>query len=293
MKTSTLCTAFAVSLALPVPGQVQAKPAPVKMHLVSEVDAVVPGIKLTIGLFLKHGPGWHSYWKNPGTVGMATRVKWKLPKGCTAGPLRWQLPQRTKMGVYTVWGYEGEALLLTDISVPKKLAGKGDLEFTADVSYMVCSKTCNPGNEKVSIVLPRRDKAKVIANWRARFEKIRGQQPRKMERTWYVAATRSAETYTLTLTPNAKGGANGQVRDLYFFAEAEGRLISSDAPQKFRRVGNRLVLHLQREKFSPGEGKRLRGLLHSVDGFLDGATVNALAVDAPITTAEKKRPAPR
>ncbi len=105
------------------------------------------------------------------------------------------------MGVYTVWGYEGEALLLTDISVPKRLVGKGGLEFTTDVSCMVCSKTCNPGNAKVSIVLPRRDNAKVIANWRARFEKIRGQQPRRMERTWCVAATRSAETYTLTRSP--------------------------------------------------------------------------------------------
>ena len=181
------------------------------------------------------------------------------------------------MGVYTVWGYEGEALLLTDISVPKRLVGKGGLEFTTDVSCMVCSKTCNPGNAKVSIVLPRRDNAKVIANWRARFEKIRGQQPRRMERTWCVAATRSAETYTLTLTPNAKGGANDQVRDLYFFAEVEiltgrGQAAARPAAQRRRvsrwrngeRSGCGCSHHYSREE-APGSTLS-RGPQHTLPG---------------------------
>ena len=81
------------------------------MQLVSDADAVVPGRTLTVGLHIRHRAGWHTYWKNPGTVGLATKIEWQLPAGCRAGELIWPQPQCTKMGVYTVWGYEGDVVL--------------------------------------------------------------------------------------------------------------------------------------------------------------------------------------
>ncbi len=266
-------------------GSAQAKPVPAAFQLVTDVDAVVPGEKLTIGLWIVHAPGWHTYWKNPGTVGLATSVKWDLPKGFTAGPLQWQRPQLTKMGVYTVWGYEGRALLLTDITVPKTLATRGGFEVRAAVSFMACSKTCKPGHTKLSLTLPRRDKSKPDGKWRRRFEAVRRRQPRRLPASWKVVATRQGEFYTLTLTP--KGRANTKLRTLYFFGV--DRLVSSNAPQEFRRSGKRLMLRLRREKFTPGEAKRFRGYLYAADGFLTGGSVRGLAVDEPLSASAKKR----
>lgn len=32
-----------------------------------------------VGVRLTMAPGWHTYWKNPGDSGMATRIRWALP----------------------------------------------------------------------------------------------------------------------------------------------------------------------------------------------------------------------
>jgi len=182
------------------------------------------------------------------------------------------------MGVYTVWGYEGAALLLTDITVPKDLPAGEKFEFTAAVSYMVCAKTCQPGNRKIVLVLPRRGKTQRSPKWGPRFDRIRRQQPQWLDGAWKIRAVRQGETYLLLLTP--KKGANPDIRALYFFSA--DRMVSSDAEQHFKREGERLVLTVQREEFTPAAGTRLRGVLYCAAGFKKGGSVRAIVVDAPL-----------
>ena len=59
----------------------------VKINLLSEADAVSPGSKFTVAIHLQHFDGFHTYWKNPGMVGVATQIDWTLPKGFKAGDL--------------------------------------------------------------------------------------------------------------------------------------------------------------------------------------------------------------
>ena len=56
-----------------------------RMEFVSEVEAIRPGEPFTVGLHLEHGPGWHTYWQNPGIVGVPTSLDWNLPQGFVAG----------------------------------------------------------------------------------------------------------------------------------------------------------------------------------------------------------------
>ena len=43
---------------------------------------------------MRPAPGWHGYWLNPGDAGLPMDVKWQLPTGFSAGPLRYPVPTR-------------------------------------------------------------------------------------------------------------------------------------------------------------------------------------------------------
>jgi len=58
---------------------------------------------------------WHTYWSNPsdGNVGgMASSVRWELPAGITAGPVRWPIPHKISEQDAHVYAYEGRMALI-------------------------------------------------------------------------------------------------------------------------------------------------------------------------------------
>src|SRR4051794_15776316 len=84
----------------------------VKAELRADVKTVRPGERFTVGVLLKIKPGWHVYWLNPGDSGLPTRVKFNLPEGFTAGPLKYPLPVRfDQAGGILGYGYHDEVML--------------------------------------------------------------------------------------------------------------------------------------------------------------------------------------
>ncbi len=188
-------TVFSVSLAFSEP-----TPSLLETRFISEVDAIIPGKKITVGLVQKMSPGYHTYWRNPGTLGLATRIEWKLPPGFIAGPIQWPVPQVTRMAAYQVWGYEGETVLLTDIMVPKDLRTGARIVLKAEVTWMCCAQQCHPGFAELSMTLPVRTKAKSDATWEKRFRTVRDQQPRESN-AWKLTCRRAGDQYLLSVQP--------------------------------------------------------------------------------------------
>ena len=62
-------------------------------ELVAEGPAP-PGGEVELAIHMRPAPGWHGYWLNPGDAGLPMDVKWQLPKGVAAGPLRYPVPGR-------------------------------------------------------------------------------------------------------------------------------------------------------------------------------------------------------
>src|SRR5688572_22284336 len=121
--------------------------APVKTeHVEAELVAGArpeAGKSFTAALRLKSIPHWHTYWRNPGDSGQPTTIQWKLPPGWEAGPIQWPAPNRLPAGPLMNFGYEGEVLLLTDISVPKD--AKASDSLSAEAAWLVCSaERCVP-----------------------------------------------------------------------------------------------------------------------------------------------------
>jgi thiol:disulfide interchange protein DsbD len=123
-----------------------------QVRLFLAADTARPGDTVLVGVDLKMEPGWHTYWKNPGEAGMATKIKWQLPPSVTAGEIQWPLPEKLPPAEVTTYGYNDEVMLI----VPLKLATDlkpGPLDLKAKVSWLECKESCIPGNGDVEATL--------------------------------------------------------------------------------------------------------------------------------------------
>jgi len=126
------------------------QPQLAKAELVSSHRSVTPGSTFEVALKLTPEDGWHTYWKNPGDNGMPTLVKWTLPKGWVAGPLRYTIPETIEDSSGTSFGYSGEKLFSAKVTVPKG-AKPGVVNIVGAASWMVCKELCMPGSAKVGL----------------------------------------------------------------------------------------------------------------------------------------------
>ena len=126
----------------------------VTARLVADTTHVEPQHPFTAGVQLTIAPGWHVYWENPGDTALPITVDWKLPEGAKASAPRWPVPTKyQETGGATVFGYENEAMLMSTITPPSRIAGTS-FPMQASVEWLVCEKTCLPGQALLTTTLP-------------------------------------------------------------------------------------------------------------------------------------------
>jgi DsbC/DsbD-like thiol-disulfide interchange protein len=230
------------------------------LELVCEQDALVPGKPLSLGLMIHHEPGYHTYWKQPGIVGVPTALRWDLPKGFMAGDLLYPGPEITHMFQIRAQGFERPVLLQTLITVPKEARIGDRITLRAQASWMCCAKTCHPGQAMLSVTLPVRDRAAPDPQWQPIFEQERSRFARTSTQ-WQSQATQRGQRVELTLKPLgplARPLAKSDLEGLHFFT-LDG-WINTDTPQE-------LILN-------PEGGITIRLLVSEV--FLGGQTPKSL-----------------
>ncbi|HOX57587.1 MAG TPA: protein-disulfide reductase DsbD family protein [Candidatus Paceibacterota bacterium] len=133
-----------------------------------------PGETVMAGVQLRMDPRWHTYWRNPGASGMATKIEWQLPTGITPGAVQWPVPEKLPDEDLTTYVYSNEVVLL----VPLKLApdlSSGSLHLKANVSWLECEVQCVPGKATVQATLNVGAEAKpssdspLIHHWQAKL----------------------------------------------------------------------------------------------------------------------------
>ena len=126
-----------------------------RVSLVADVRGIVPGGSFNVGILMKMDPGWHTYWKNPGDAGLATRIRWEIPEGFVADPVRWPLPQKySDSGDVLTYGYSKENMLLVHFAAPASLVPGAAVTLKASVTWLECEKICVPGETSLLITLP-------------------------------------------------------------------------------------------------------------------------------------------
>jgi thiol:disulfide interchange protein len=230
----------------------------VKARLTSEVTSVGPGQVFWVALAFDIRDGWHTYWRNPGDSGQATKLVWSLPAGFTAGDIVWTTPHRFELPPLVNYGYAGHAVHLVRIAAPKPLAAGAPVTLSAKASWLVCSDICVPESADLQLSLPVSTAAGPIDPAEASmFAAARGELASAAPAT---AGARVQNGRLIIALGKEWGPTLAQIKSLAFFPYDEGG-IEYAAPQTLTRTGNGIELAMKLGYQPPAAGSSVRGVL--------------------------------
>jgi len=151
-----LAGAFLALGVLVVGSPVVAQPGParhVTAELVSERQGIAPGETIHVALRQQIQKGWHTYWRNSGDSGEATRIKWDLPAGWQTSDFVWPAPRRLPVGPLMNYGFEGEVLLPVALTAPANARPGEKVNLQAKASFLVCAEICVPEDANLTLAL--------------------------------------------------------------------------------------------------------------------------------------------
>jgi DsbC/DsbD-like thiol-disulfide interchange protein len=259
-----------------------------KIALVPESTAIVPGATFRVGLHLQPEPGWHTYWKQPGIVGVPTQIDWQLPSGFTAGELEYPGPEPVLMFHIKAQGYRREVLLQTQITAPAGLKHGAEVVLRGRATWMCCGNTCHPGSQVMELKLPVAAASAPDPLWAPFFERERQAYSRESG-AWRAEAEETGMQVLLTLRPveaAVRVLTADELAGLRFYTE-DG-WINSDEDQKLELdPDGALRVALTRAEVFLGQGtpERLFGVLSRSGGWLAGETWSCLRIAPKIRRA--------
>lgn len=254
---------------------------PMEIELVSAVKSVQPGQPFYVALSLKHGRGYHSYWKVPGIVGVPTNIEWDdVPRGFKVGGIEWPEPERVFMFHIKTQGYERDVVLPMLVTPSKSIKPGQSITLKGRAGWMSCARQCNPGFKVLSITLPvsAATEPEFDEVWRKRIDKERALAPRDST-AWATTAEERDEKLIVTVTPQqgARPILEKEAKKLIYFTD-DGQ-IDTDKPQLIEWKDGAIVFTLERAEYVPGGRKRtLSGILVREGGWNADGSVRAMRI---------------
>ncbi len=253
-----------------------------KLQLVSEQTAIVPGKAFTVGLWIDHDYGWHTYWRFPGIVGVPTQLHWSLPRGWKAGPLVFPEPERTRMFQIKAQGYDRDVMLRAEITPPAEVKLGESVTLSAKAVWMCCGRTCHPGVMDLTLTLPVAERSGVVEKWKRLLDAERARAERTSA-AWAATVSETGRNLTLILKPvsSAARVTEDQREAEQIVAFTEDGWLDSDKPQLItRQADGTLTLLLTRaDTYLGGKPpKTLRCILRCEEGWEQGQTWRCLQI---------------
>jgi thiol:disulfide interchange protein/DsbC/DsbD-like thiol-disulfide interchange protein len=271
-----------------------------QVKLILSADTAKPGETILAGVDLKMEPGWHTYWKNPGAAGMATKIEWQLPPGISAGEIQWPLPKKLPPAEVTTYGYEDEAMLVVPLTLASNLPG-GSIDLKANVSWLECKEVCIPANQDVEAKLNIGSEAKTSPDT-ATIESWENQVPQtnahyQFQAWWEKTTNNDTRAFVLN---NLSGVATKNIKldSVDFFPDAGDQFEIQAPTEIISGYTDEIRLRKFVKKFSGEWPSELSGIIVIESGKLrSGYGVKFLVADqAPageiISTSENSPPAP-
>lgn len=232
-----------------------------------------PGATVWAGVELHMPPRWHTYWRNAGDSGMATKIDWQLPSGVIAGEIQWPVPEKLVEAELTTYIYHDSVVLLVPLKLADHLA-PGLLDIKADVSWLECEKVCLPGGSQVKARLAigtefkASSDAPIIERWK---KKLPVADPAlTLQARWENAAADDGRPLLIEWTsPSRLVLAD-------FFPNGSDGFEVAGATDRLKRDGNSIALRKIVRKFGPQWPAQIEGLIvtrQTAEGETDGRPV--------------------
>jgi hypothetical protein len=195
-------------------------------------------------------------------------VKWRLPKGFAAGPLRYPVPGRLEIANLMNYVYERDYAVLVRLKVPA--GATATIPIRAEAHWLACTdKICVPEQGELALDLPDGTGTPE----RAQFDAWRQALPKPLASVGHFALAGDKLRVAVPLP------ASIELREPYLFPITDGP-VDYEAPQTFRRSGDTLIAELKRKGPAPA----------AFDGVLalsDGRGLEFRAVPGPVPEGGK------
>ncbi|MDP6208812.1 MAG: protein-disulfide reductase DsbD family protein, partial [Roseibacillus sp.] len=174
----------------------------------SEVRSMAPGKPFQATIKLTHPPHWHSYFINPGFVGISLQPNWKLPPGFKAERVAWPVPHIGTTAGKKTYGYEPLVYHLFKITPPSDLKVGSKVTVSATPRWQICDENnClpEPGFGRPAspseITLPVAAEAETDPSNVPAFAAARAMLPGPLPGNLTVQASKTSSEITLLLSP--------------------------------------------------------------------------------------------
>lgn len=227
--------------------------------LVSSAQGVAPGQSVHIALRQQIQKGWHTYWRNVGDSGEATKITWALPTGWSASDFVWATPHRLPFGPLVNYGYEGEVLLPLQITAPADARPGSTITLRGKADFLVCADICIPESADLELKLPvTAGPAPADPSWGAKIARALADAPRPAGLTGAFQAA-DGRVQLAIVGPPLRGA---DMADAYFFPFS-GTVIDHAKPQAIERGPDGLTLTMTAsyDFQGPTPPKELAGVL--------------------------------
>lgn len=241
------------------------------LSLVSDKSSLTPGTSQWIGLRFELEPGWHIYWTNPGDSGEPPKVTWQLSNGIQASDLHFPAPQRIADHGLTDYGYQGQVVLLSRLTVPASVTSK-TAEIAADVRYLVCREVCVPAKERIAVTLPL-DATTKQSSGNGVIQAANASLPQSLPKDVHVSAVSDRDSFVLTVA--GKDAKFGPVHD---FIPADAQIIENTIMPVVEHSSDATRMRLKKSEQLSQPVTILRGLLVTKD--------KAYEVSVPVTASK-------
>jgi thiol:disulfide interchange protein DsbD len=245
----------------------------VKVQLIAEQDAIVPGKEIRMGIRFDLQEGWHTYWLNPGDSGEPPRIEWQLPAGFQTNAVQWPYPERMSTPPFADYGYEHQVLLAASIRPPADLKQGANETVGAHVHYLVCRDVCIPGQKKLELTLPVRSHAVASADGPL-FVDTQQRLPQPAPPNWRISAISVGDEFVLSLR-------GGKLMAAPQFFPLEPEQIENAAAQNATTIPGGWRLHLKKSK-------HLLKLISRLKGVIIVGSGKAYVIDALVSQASGK-----
>ncbi|YCM45550.1 protein-disulfide reductase DsbD domain-containing protein [Verrucomicrobiaceae bacterium 227] len=233
------------------------------IDLITENRSITAGKPFTVGLHIHHFAGFHTYWQNPGMVGIPSTLDWELPPGFSASEIQWPFPEKTHMGEYPCYGYERDVTLLVTITPPASLPQKS-VTLKTNAMWMSCSRGCFPGAQTFNMTLPVTTAPIPDHTAQAHFAQARKELPLSRNKAKLTLLSKATDPVIRVRIAHPDLSSTS---DLHLYTT--DRQISSDHPQKLEKQDDgSLVLEVPRSEFGPESPEELSAVLQLDQRFL-------------------------
>ncbi|USN99462.1 MAG: protein-disulfide reductase DsbD N-terminal domain-containing protein [Phycisphaeraceae bacterium] len=122
----------------------------------SECTGLVPGETSTLALVVDLDEGWHVYWPGQNDTGLAVEFDLSVPAGYEAEKALWPAPHRhvSPGGILDHVYEKDQATILIPVRVPADATPGGEVDFSINADWQVCSDRCLLGDGTADLTLP-------------------------------------------------------------------------------------------------------------------------------------------